>query len=108
MEYNIPQNSRALYTIQGGKILINTKPSWVEPSLLATAAGAGSVGNYIMNRSYDKEAQVNKSKPESYKLEIGYTAGSGKRFIKVKVDMERTGIISPRVTRLGIVPVPAN
>lgn len=108
MEYNIPQNSRALYTVQEGKILINTKPSWIEPSLLATAAGAGAVGNYIMNRSFDKENQINISKPEAYKLEIGYTAGSGKRFIKVKVDMERSGIISPRVTRLGIVPIPAN
>lgn len=108
MEYNIPQNSRALYTIQEGKVLINTKPSWIEPSLLATTSGAGAVGNYIMNRTFDKETQVNKSKPESYKFEIGYTTGSGKRFIKVKVDMERNGIISPRVTRLGIVPVPAN
>jgi hypothetical protein len=108
MEYNVPQNSRALYTIQEGKVLLNTKPSWIEPSLLATAAGAGATGDYLLNRVFDKENQVNISKPESYKFDINYTAGSGKKFVRVKIDMERTGIISPRVSRLGIVPIPVS
>lgn len=108
MEYNIPENSRATYVFDNNMILLNTKPSWTEPALLATAAGAGAIGDYLLGRTFDKESQTNISNPESYYLIVNFKTDSGKRYVKVKVIMERTGIISPRVKRLGILPVPVS
>lgn len=108
LEYNIPENSRAVYTVDKGTILINTKPSWTEPSLLKTAAGAGAIGDYLLGRYFDKENQINISRPETYKIVINFKTDSGKKYVKLKVIMDRTGIISPRVTKLGIVPIPVS
>lgn len=106
MEYNIVPDARAMYVIDKGMLLMNKQPSWISQALLETSSGAGAIGDYLMNRKFDKELQINKSYPEAYKIDIRYSTGLKKRYVQVKVDMERSGIISPRVTRLGIVPIP--
>jgi hypothetical protein len=107
MEYNIPEISRTNFVFDEGRILVNSKPTWIEQSKLNLSTTAGAVGDYLLNRYLDKESQKNISNPEAYELVVKYKSAGAKRFIKVKVDMTREGIISPRVTKLGIVPIQA-
>lgn len=105
MEYNIPEESRYNFVFDDGKILMNRRPSWIDQAKLDLSTGVGAVGEYLLNRYLDVETQKNISLPEMFEIVVNYKSAGAKRFVRVKVDMTREGIISPRVTRLGIVPI---
>jgi hypothetical protein len=105
MEYNIPEESRYNFVFDDGKILMNRRPSWIDQAKLNLSDGVNAVGEYLLNKFLDEETQKNVSLPEMFEIIVNYKSAGAKRFVRVKVDMTREGIISPRVTKLGIVPI---
>jgi len=105
LEYNTAPGERKVFAYDNGAILIPRQPSFIEQAVLDIPTTENTIGDFLRNKKLSTQSSKFLTHPERFSLKVAYRLAEHKRYVRIRITMNRGGTVSPRVERLGIVPV---